>query len=205
MPVYRRSIAGYESLVGTEDARLGLPLSRLGEAELGANHPERAIEPLQRALAIYAAAKVPPIAAADVQFPHARELATPPTPHSLRAARCSSSRPRPPTSGCARTGSDNRPSAAAASPCARFAQRTAPRARRAGRTRALAGARVTVRALARASGEAAAATDAVFLGGRRTARASPADERGRVVQRSGDALPTLVIGAAFVDQIGRLA
>jgi hypothetical protein len=71
---YRRSVAEYEALVGTEDARLGLPLSRLGETEMRANHPERAIGPLRRALAIYAAAKVPAIAAADVQFPLARAL-----------------------------------------------------------------------------------------------------------------------------------
>jgi len=85
---YRRSVAEYEALVGTEDARLGLPLSRLGEAELGANHPERAIDPLQRALAIYAAAKVPPIAAADVQFPLARALWTKPAqrPHARELA-----------------------------------------------------------------------------------------------------------------------
>jgi len=85
---YRRSVAEYEALVGTEDARLGLPLSRLGETEMRANHPERAIAPLRRALAIYAAAKVPAIAAADVQFPLARALWTKPAqrPHARELA-----------------------------------------------------------------------------------------------------------------------
>ena len=61
-----------EVILGKTDGRLGLPLSRVGEAELAANHPERAIEPLERALAIYSAVNAPPLITAAAMFPLAR-------------------------------------------------------------------------------------------------------------------------------------
>ena len=71
---YRRLIAEYEELLGNADARLGFPLARLGEAELAAGRPARAVESLERAIAIYAAAKAAPVTAADAVFPLARAL-----------------------------------------------------------------------------------------------------------------------------------
>ena len=71
---YRRSVAGYEDVVGKADARLGLPLSRLGEAELAAGRTAPAIAAFERALDIYRAAGVPPIVGADAAFPLARAL-----------------------------------------------------------------------------------------------------------------------------------
>ncbi|MEO8701300.1 MAG: tetratricopeptide repeat protein [Kofleriaceae bacterium] len=71
---YRTSVTQYEDLLGKHDPRLGFPLARLGEAELAGNHPDRAIEPLERALAIYTTAKVPAIMAADVTSPLSRAL-----------------------------------------------------------------------------------------------------------------------------------
>jgi tetratricopeptide (TPR) repeat protein len=75
---YRRSVTAFEDIVGTSDARLGFPLSRAGEAALAAGHPERAIEPLERAVTIYETAKVPAVVLAGAQFPLGRALAVVP-------------------------------------------------------------------------------------------------------------------------------
>jgi len=71
---YRRSLAAYEDLLGKTDARLGAPLVGLGESELAAGRVAPAIAALERAAAIYDAAQVPAIVAADVRFPLARAL-----------------------------------------------------------------------------------------------------------------------------------
>ena len=71
---YRRSVAEWENLVGTNDGRLATPLTRVGEAELAAGHPERALEPLERALGILTAMKVEGYLLAATQFPLARAL-----------------------------------------------------------------------------------------------------------------------------------
>jgi eukaryotic-like serine/threonine-protein kinase len=71
---YRRSVDELENVVGKTDTRLGWPLSKVGEAELAAGRPDRAMAPLERALALYIAAQVPPIVMAEVQFPLARAL-----------------------------------------------------------------------------------------------------------------------------------
>jgi len=71
---YRRSVDELEDVVGKADARLAFPLTRVGEAELAANRPARAVAPLERALALYAAANVPPLVAAEAKFPLARAV-----------------------------------------------------------------------------------------------------------------------------------
>jgi tRNA A-37 threonylcarbamoyl transferase component Bud32 len=62
---YTKAVKAYEDLVGVNDVRLALPLWRTGEAHLRANQPERAIEPLERAVKIYDGANAPAVTAAD--------------------------------------------------------------------------------------------------------------------------------------------
>lgn len=69
---YRRALAIDEAVLGQTDARLGYPLSKIGEAELAAQRPGSASAALDRALAIYTAANVPPLVTADVWFLLAR-------------------------------------------------------------------------------------------------------------------------------------
>ena len=71
---YRRSITEWEALVGTNDARLATPLTRLGEAELALAHAEPAIAPLERALALLTAMQVQGYVLATTQLPLARAL-----------------------------------------------------------------------------------------------------------------------------------
>jgi eukaryotic-like serine/threonine-protein kinase len=71
---YRRAVTAWEEIVGKIDARVGLPLARLGDAELRAGHRERAVEPLERALALFTTAKISGARAADARFPLARAL-----------------------------------------------------------------------------------------------------------------------------------
>ena len=49
-------------------------IAGIGEAELRLGRPHGAIAPLQRALSLYEAAKLPPVSLAEVQFPLARAL-----------------------------------------------------------------------------------------------------------------------------------
>ena len=85
---YQRSVDELEDIVGKSDARLGYPLTKLGEAELAAQHPARAIPPLERALALYDATHVPPLVSAEATYPLARAL---PATARARARRLASS------------------------------------------------------------------------------------------------------------------
>ena len=71
---YRRAVALYEELVPKTDARLAHPPSRLGEALFARGKAAEAIPPLERALAIHAAAGSPPNLVAEVAYPLARAL-----------------------------------------------------------------------------------------------------------------------------------
>jgi tetratricopeptide (TPR) repeat protein len=71
---YRRSVDEYEELLGKTDARLAYPLTRVGEAELAANRPEHAVAPLERAVALSTAAKVPANVLAEATYPLARAI-----------------------------------------------------------------------------------------------------------------------------------
>ncbi|MEJ7598595.1 MAG: tetratricopeptide repeat protein [Kofleriaceae bacterium] len=71
---YRHAVALYEARVEATDARLGLPLSRLGEALFERGKHVQAIAPLERALAIYTHAGSPQNLVAEVAFPLAQVL-----------------------------------------------------------------------------------------------------------------------------------
>jgi tetratricopeptide (TPR) repeat protein len=69
---YTLSVTMYEQLVGRDDPRLALPLTRVGEAELALDHRDLAISALERAMWLYQSAV--PVVAADARFPLARAL-----------------------------------------------------------------------------------------------------------------------------------
>ncbi|HEY0254081.1 MAG TPA: tetratricopeptide repeat protein, partial [Kofleriaceae bacterium] len=71
---YARALALLEQIVGVNDVRLADSLGHLGEAELVARRPARAIPPLERALQLELAAHAPSLQLADVQFPLGKAL-----------------------------------------------------------------------------------------------------------------------------------
>ena len=84
---YTRAVTMIETVVGTTDERLALPLTQLGAAEVVAGHPDKAIPSLERAIVLYDTAKTAAVIVADAKLalaralwpadkPRARELAT---------------------------------------------------------------------------------------------------------------------------------
>jgi hypothetical protein len=71
---YRTAISIFESIVGTSDARLAAPLVGIGEVEISAGRPARAIPALERALAIREATHATALQLAEVQWPLAYSL-----------------------------------------------------------------------------------------------------------------------------------
>jgi tetratricopeptide (TPR) repeat protein/predicted Ser/Thr protein kinase len=69
---FERSVAGFAQLEG--DPMVAYPLTGLGECALDEGRPARAIEPLERALALRAAAETPAAVTAGTQFALARAL-----------------------------------------------------------------------------------------------------------------------------------